>query len=151
MADNKTEQATPRRQKKAREMGQIARSRDLPAALALIASAAPLVWLGHTAVAHWGALYRYELDAAATEDLRVNSPTFYWSAVEVLRLASPILLAALAVSLVASLGQGGLNFAPQALSLKFDRLNPASKLGQIFSSLAINNLLKSLIPFGAIV
>lgn len=151
MAENKTEQATPRRQKKAREMGQIARSRELPAALALIASAAPLVWLGHTAVAHWGALYRYELDAAATEDLRVNSPTFYWGAVEVLRLASPVLLAALAVSLLASLGQGGLNFAPQALSLKFDRLNPASKLGQIFSSLAINNLLKSLIPFGALV
>jgi len=151
MAENKTEQATPRRQKKAREMGQIARSRELPAALALIAAAAPLVWLGHTAVAHWGALYRYELDAAATEDLRLNSPTFYWSAVEVLRLASPILLAALAVSMVASLGQGGLNFAPQALSLRFERLNPATKLGQIFSSLAINNLLKSLIPFAALV
>ena len=151
MADNKTEQATPRRQKKAREMGQIARSRELPAALALIAAVAPLIWMGHTAVAHWGALYRYELDAAATEDLRLNSPTLFWSAAEVLRLASPILLAAMAVSLMAGLGQGGLNFATQALSLRFERLNPATRLGQIFSSIAVSNLLKSLIPFSALV
>ncbi len=150
MADNKTEQATPRRQKKAREMGQIARSRELPAALALIASAAPLIWLGRAAVEHWGALYRYELDAAATEDLRLNSPTLFWSAIEVLRLAGPILLSAMAVSLMAGAGQGGLNFAAQALTPRFERLNPATKFGQIFSSLALNNLLKSLIPFGGL-
>jgi flagellar biosynthetic protein FlhB len=37
-----------------------------------------------------------------------------------------------------------------ALALKFDRFNPASKLGQIFSPVGLSNLLKSLLPFGAI-
>jgi flagellar biosynthetic protein FlhB len=48
------------------------------------------------------------------------------------------------------LAQGGVNFAPEALALKFDRFNPASKLGQIFSPVGLSNLLKSLLPFGAI-
>jgi flagellar biosynthetic protein FlhB len=34
--------------------------------------------------------------------------------------------------------------------LKFERFNPASKLGQIFSPVGLSNLLKSLLPFGAI-
>jgi flagellar biosynthetic protein FlhB len=33
--------------------------------------------------------------------------------------------------------------------LKFDRFNPASRLGQIFSPVGLSNLLKSLLPFSA--
>jgi flagellar biosynthetic protein FlhB len=46
--------------------------------------------------------------------------------------------------------QGGISIAPEALTLKFDRFNPASKLGQIFSPVGLSNLLKSLLPFGLI-
>jgi flagellar biosynthetic protein FlhB len=46
--------------------------------------------------------------------------------------------------------QGGVNIAPEALALKFERFNPATKLGQIFSPVGLSNLLKSLLPFGAI-
>lgn len=151
MADNKTEQATPGRLKKAREQGQVARSRELPAALSLIAAIGPLIWIGHSSLAHWASLYRYELDLASTEDLRLNNPALFWSAVEVLRLSSPILLVCMLVSLTAGLAQGGVNFAPQALAFKFDRFNPASRLSQLFSSVALSNLLKSLVPFSAII
>jgi flagellar biosynthetic protein FlhB len=48
------------------------------------------------------------------------------------------------------LAQGGVNFAPEALALKFERFNPVSKLGQIFSPMGLSNLLKSLLPFSAI-
>jgi flagellar biosynthetic protein FlhB len=54
------------------------------------------------------------------------------------------------VSLAGGFMQGGISFAPQAMELKFDRFNPVSKLGQIFSSAGLSNLLKSLLPFGAI-
>jgi flagellar biosynthetic protein FlhB len=53
-------------------------------------------------------------------------------------------------SVLTGLAQGGVNFAPEALALKFERFNPASKLGQIFSPVGLSNLMKSLLPFGAI-
>jgi flagellar biosynthetic protein FlhB len=64
-----------------------------------------------------------------------------------MRWIVPILMAGMAVSVFAGVAQGGLNFAPEALALKFDRFNPASKLGQIFSPMGLSNLLKSLLPF----
>jgi flagellar biosynthetic protein FlhB len=67
-----------------------------------------------------------------------------------MRWLVPILLAAMALSAFSGLAQGGVNFAPGALALKFERFNPVNKLGQIFSPVGLSNLLKSLIPFGAI-
>jgi flagellar biosynthetic protein FlhB len=87
---------------------------------------------------------------AATGDLESNGPVMFWSVVEVMRWIVPILLAGMVASMLTGLAQGGVNFAPEALALKFDRFNPASKLGQIFSPVGLSNLLKSLLPFGAI-
>ena len=151
MADgSKTEQATPKRRTKAREDGQVARSRDLPGVLALAAVTGVMVLMAPTAVTHWTTLYRNTLYAAASGDIESNGPVLFWTAVEVMRWIVPILLAAMAVSVFAGVAQGGINFAPGALALKFDRFNPASKVGQIFSPVGLSNLLKSLLPFGAI-
>jgi flagellar biosynthetic protein FlhB len=151
MADsNKTEEATPKRRNKAREQGQIARSRELPGVLALAAVAGTLTLMAPTAITHWTVLYRNTLYSAASGDIESNGPEIFWSAVEVMRWIVPTLMAGMLVSLLAGLAQGGLNFAPEALALKFDRFNPASRLGQIFSPMGLSNLLKSLLPFSAI-
>jgi flagellar biosynthetic protein FlhB len=151
MADSsKTEQATPKRRNKAREQGQIARSRELPGILALGAVLAVMTVMAPSAVTHWTVLYRNTLYAAASGDIETNGPVLFWSSVEVMRWIVPILMAGMVVSLLAGLAQGGVNFAPEALTLKFDRFNPASRLGQIFSPMGLSNLLKSLLPFSAI-
>jgi flagellar biosynthetic protein FlhB len=54
------------------------------------------------------------------------------------------------VSISAGLAQGGINFAPAALALKVERFNPVSKIGQMFSITGLTNLMKSLLPFSAI-
>src|ERR1039457_5837548 len=136
---NKTEQATPRRQGKAREQGQIARSRELPGVFALAGVAGVMMLMAPTAVTYWATLYRNVLNTASTSNLDCNGPVLFWSSVEVLRWIVPILLAAMALSAFSGLAQGGINFAPQALALKFDRFNPASKLGQIFSITGLSN------------
>jgi len=102
------------------------------------------------AVTHWTTLYRETLYAASTSNFDTNGPVLYWSAVEVMRWIIPLLLAALGASVSTGLMQGGINIAPEALALKFERFNPVSKLGQIFSPVGLSNLLKSLLPFGAI-
>jgi flagellar biosynthesis protein FlhB len=151
MADSsKTEQATPKRQSKAREKGQVARSRELPGVFALAGVAGATTLMASTSITHWTTFYRNALYAASTGNFESNGPLFFWSSVEVMRWIVPILLAAVLFSAFSGMAQGGINFAPGALALKFDRFNPASKLGQIFSPVGLSNMLKSLLPFGAI-
>lgn len=151
MADsNKTEQATPKRREKAREQGQIVRSRELPSVLAVVGAVAALCFMSRGAVTHWTTFYRNVLDSAATGDFQSSGPLFFWSSVEVFRWIVPVLMTALVLSVAAGLGQGGFNIAPKAMELKFDRFNPASKLGQIFSLTGMSNMLKSMLPFAAI-
>jgi len=151
MADSsKTEQATPRRREKAREKGQVARSRELPGVFAIAAMVGVLAIMAPSAITHWSVLYRNTINAAATGEIESNGPVLFWSSVEVMRWIAPILTAGMIVSALTGLAQGGFNFAPEAMALKFDRFNPASKLGQIFSPVGLSNLLKSLLPFAAI-
>ena len=66
MADSsKTEQATQKRQNKAREQGQVARSRELPGVLALAAVAGVMVLMAPSAITHWTVLYRNTIYTAA--------------------------------------------------------------------------------------
>jgi flagellar biosynthetic protein FlhB len=148
--DNKTEQATSKKRGEARKQGQIARSRELPSLLAMTGATAALCFMSRDAVTHWTTFYRMTLASAANSDLDSNGPVIFWSAVEVFRWIIPILFSALILSVSAGLAQGGINIAPGALALKFERFNPAATIGQIFSISGLSNLLKSLLPFSAI-
>src|SRR5215469_3841759 len=147
---DKTQKATPHRRKKAREKGQIARSREFGNVLALVGAAVTLAALCSDLVTRWAAFYHGLLIAACEGDIGASGPVWFWSAVEVLRWIVPVLLVAMVLSVSVSLAQGGLNFAPAALTPKFERLSPANRLGQIFSPVSLGNLLKSLLPFLAI-
>ena len=109
------------------------------------------LWLmSHNAITQWTSFFRKVLESAASGSIESNGPVIAWSTLEVFRWIVPVLSSALFLSVAAGLAQGGLSFAPEALELKFDRFNPASKLGQIFSPVGLSNLLKSLLPFAAI-
>ena len=151
MADsNKTEQATPRHRHKARERGQITRSRELSGALSLFAVAGVVVLMAREGSAHWSDFFRNALDSANTDNIEPNGPLLLWTSMEALRWVVPIMLVALVVSLASGLAQGGFIFAPEALSLKVDRFSPVGKLKQMFSPAGLSNILKSLLPFAAI-
>ena len=152
MADSsKTEQATPRHRQEARKRGQVTRSRELSGALSMSAVAGVVFLMGRESVPHWTHFFRTTLELASSDSISPNGPLLFWTSLEAMRWVFPITLTALAVSLFVGLAQGGFVFAPEALSFKFDRLSPASKLGQIFSPAGLSTILKSLLPFAAIV
>ncbi len=150
MADqNKTEKATPRRRQKAREEGQVVRSRDLVAGLGTMASVLLLAWQLPGFAADWRGLLRRELDFAATHPEQLLPP---WR--NHFSLFGGIALAAGISWMIATLGgvaQGGMVFAPKALAPNLSRLSPGSRLGQLFSLSALSHLLKALLPAGVIV
>jgi flagellar biosynthesis protein FlhB len=147
---NKTEKATPHRRKKAREQGQVARSREFGSVLALVGAAVTLSVISMDMAEHWASFYHGLLAASCEGDLSADGPVLFWTTVEVLRWIVPVLLVAMLLSVSVTLAQGGLNFAPVALAPKFERFSPANRLGQMFSFATLGNLLKSLLPFVAI-
>ena len=152
MADSsKTEKATPQRRKKAREQGQVARTRELSSALAWGGALALVAWQVPEVARQWRGLLQNSLDLSVAEPIRPGGPILFWMACGVLRWIVPVAGTAWVLSLSGGLAQGGLVFAPEALAPKPERMNPAGKLKQMFSLAGLSGILKSLLPFGVIV
>lgn len=147
---NKTEQATPRQRQKARERGQVTRSRELSGALSMSAIAGVLFLAGRDAIPHWTHYYRTMLDLSTAEAVEPSGPILFFTTIEALRWIVPILAAGFVASLAAGLAQGGFVFAPESLAFNFERLSPANRLKQLFSLAALSTILKSFLPFTAI-
>ena len=151
MADqSKTEKATPQRRKKAREQGQVARSRELSNALAWSGALGLVAWQVPEVSRQWRGLLQSSLDLSTREPVTPSGPILFWTGIGVMRWILPVLATAWVLSLSAGIAQGGLVFAPEALAFKPDRLNPVSKLKQMFSLTGLSAILKSLLPFSVI-
>jgi len=150
MADeSKTEKASPRRRQKAREQGQVPRSRDLTAGLASITAVVCYAWQMPNFAAAWRGLFRATLDAAA----HGNQPfMFNWRpTLPVFRAVGIASALGWIVAVGAGFAQGGFVFAPSALAPNWKRLDPASHIEQLFSLAALSRLLKSLLPTSVVV
>jgi flagellar biosynthetic protein FlhB len=152
MADSsKTEKATPQRRKKAREQGQVARTRELSNALAWGGALALLAWRLPDVPRQWRGFFQNTLDLSIQQPIMPGGPILFWTGCAVLRWIVPIVVTAWVLSVSGGLAQGGLIFAPEALIPKPERMNPAGKLKQMFSLAGLSGILKSLLPFGIIV
>ncbi|EKS9795590.1 MULTISPECIES: flagellar biosynthesis protein FlhB [Burkholderia] len=132
---DKTEAATPRRREKAREEGQVARSREL-ASFALLAAGFYGAWLlagpsgGHLQAMLRGA---FTFDRATAFDTSRMLSAAGSASLEGFAALLPILALTGVAALLAPMALGGWLISSKTFELKFDRLNPISGLGRIFS------------------
>lgn len=148
--DGKTEAPTPHRREKAREQGQVARSRELSGALAMLGALCVVSATSAGWVPAWRSLLRNSLAVAARQELTTDSWVVAGTAVQVIVWSALPVMAAWGLAAMASLAQGGILFAPEALAFKLSRISPASRFGQLFSLTALSNILKALLPSVAI-
>jgi flagellar biosynthetic protein FlhB len=145
--DDKTEQATPRRQQKAREQGQVARSREVAGALISFAGFWVLLQVSEGELRRWQVGWRNWTDMAWQSDFNPGTPIATWAAAAALRwILAPVALVWV-LAIAGSVAQGGLVFSFEALAPNVERLSPAKKLGQMFSLGGLSPIAKSLIPF----
>lgn len=150
MADqSKTERASPRRRQKAREQGQVARSRDLTAGLAGMTAVLVCAWQMPGFAGEWRGLLRRGLNLAATRPEAIV-PTWR-DVLPALRAAGLVAGLGWLTAVAGGFAQGGLVFAPSALAPNWKRLDPATHMEQLFSLPALSRLLKSLLPTSVIV
>jgi flagellar biosynthetic protein FlhB len=148
--ESKTEQATPRRRDKAREKGQVARSRELPSALALLTVTFLVWWQAAVWKLQWREFLAHSL-ALPSDDLKTYLTLLQRTAMLTIRWGAPPMLMSWLIAAGGNVAQGGFVFAPAALELKPERLNPASNLGKLFSLNSLRGLLKSLLPVAYLV
>lgn len=156
MSDDRTEKASPHRKHKAREQGDIPHSQDLTSAAALLAGTLVLGWVGP----RWGSLWASGLQKllalgqpATWVDGQMDTKVLALRAVIVAMLMPLVWIFAASFSGATLLGVAqsrGLNIAAEAMSPKFDRLNPVTNLKQLFSVRGVTRMVKSALPVAAL-
>ena len=154
MPGERTEQATQHRRDKARKEGDILHSRELSSAAGTLAGVMVLGAMGSHLLMVWRGTFAAFLDLGqpARWETAEIQPTLY----ALRRLAfdslAPlgVMMAAVAAGAlgVGIVQTGGVNFHPEMLGFKLDRINPVSNIKNLFSLRAAARLAKSLIPAG---
>lgn len=142
----KTEPATPQRLEKAREEGQVARSRELNTFLLLVAGVAMLWFLGGNLYRTFAGVLQSSMwfDPRAGTDVKVMLGIAANSAAQALLALMPIFGVLVVVAIVASISLGGLVFTAKALEFKGERLSPLKGIKRMFSAHTLVELLKTL-------
>jgi len=147
---NQTEQATPRRRQKAREKGQVARSRDLIGAASGTAATFVLFSMMSSFPHAFRVFFHDCLKGAVSGNLRIDTPVLLFTHSGVFIATGAALALGWVVALASAVAQGGLVFAPTSLLPAASRMSPAAKLGQLFSVTALRGLMKSMLPAAAV-
>jgi flagellar biosynthetic protein FlhB len=150
--DSRTERASEKRLREAREKGDSPRSRDFSAAAVTLAGVAVLVSMRHglgervAAILHDGLSIR----RAAVYDVDALGASLTTAGTAALWLLAPIFAVALVATLAAPLATGGIQFSGQALGFKGSRLDPLAGVGRMFSMRSLVELAKALLKVAVI-
>jgi flagellar biosynthetic protein FlhB len=135
---DRTEKATPKRRKRAREEGQVARSADLSGALVLGAGLLTIAATG-SAIAEAGGASMREMFGAIAHPARALSAAgldelMQATLATLVTCVAPVALACVGAALVAGAAQTGLRPSPRALKPDFRRINPVQGARNVFGA-----------------
>lgn len=154
MAENqdgqeKTEQATPKRQEDARKKGQVPRSREMTTMAMLLMGAVSLSMMGEHMIEGMGLIMHSNLalERASVFDPFALIEHFGQAIIDGILLLIPFLLVMLVTALAAPAVLGGWSFSVEALGFKFNKLNPLEGIKRIFAMRGLVELFKALAKF----
>lgn len=144
--EDKTEAATPQRLEKAREEGQLARSKELTTFIMLVGGIVAL-WATGSVIKDGLLLVMkssmgFERNVAF--DSKVALSQLLTQGAEALLSVAPFFAVMLVLSLIAPALLGGWNFSTKAIEPKFSKMNPIAGLGKMFSAQSASELVKAI-------
>jgi len=154
MAENedgqeRSEQATPKRQEEARKKGQVPRSREMTTMAMLLMAALCMSLMGGHMIERLGAVLQLglQVERAKLFDTFALIEILGQAVFQGFLLIFPFLLVMLVTALIAPVALGGWSFSAEALSFKAEKLNPLKGLKRIFAARGIVELVKALAKF----
>jgi flagellar biosynthesis protein FlhB len=153
-AEEKTEPATPKRRREAREKGQVAKSRELTTAVLLLVTFLTIRIFANSIYTNLSELLQLFLtfpinveDAVKIGDIINVYASCLWVFAKIM---APILLISALVAIVLNYLQVGFMFTLKPLIPKFNKLNPIEGFKNIVSKNALVELVKSILKIGVI-
>jgi flagellar biosynthetic protein FlhB len=147
----RTEEATPRRKQKAVEEGNVPKSRELSTGLTFFAAVLILYFYIPLMVEEFKKDFFLYF---SLPDYRLTKESTYLLFIDVLksiaRVSIPIMAVLIVVGVLSNIVQFGLVFSSKSLAIKWDRLNPVTGFGRIFSKKGLFELLKSILKISFI-
>jgi flagellar biosynthetic protein FlhB len=146
----KTEKATPKRKREAREKGQVFKSVEVISAFSLIVMFGVLkIFGGGIAgnITHMMTSF-FSGDMPDTVNASTAAGVLGSAIVSFLKIVAPVLIAAMLCGIVFNLVQVGFNFTAKALAPKAEKISMISGFKRIFSKRTLIDLVKALIKIG---
>ncbi len=148
--EDKTEDATPRRQEEAREKGQVAYSGELLSAVVLIGWTGAMLFAGGKLIGALAGVVQSVVQDAGARSLTDLSPQDISAlltglASEAFGPALVLMLLSLALAALIGYGQVGFVIATKALEMELSKLDPASGMKKLFSMRAVVRTAMSLV------
>jgi len=151
-AQEKTEQATPKRKGEARKEGNVARSTEVNSALVLLGGTLLLYFSGGKIFLRLQGLF---------ESIFTQSYNASWTPVSayahflgtgqfLLATAAPVVLGVMIVGLAANCMQVGFLFTAEPLTPKLSKINPLSGIKRLISTKSLAELIKGLLKIGIV-
>lgn len=143
----KTEPASPRRLAKAREEGQVARSRELVTFVMLSTGLACLWSTGDLMAGYLGSALRngLQFERASAFDASHMMVQAGGAVLQALQALIPLLALMLVAALVAPMLLGGWLLSAKSLTPKFSKMNPIAGIGRMFSTETLAELVKTIV------
>jgi flagellar biosynthetic protein FlhB len=145
-ATERTEQPTRKKLERARKKGQVPQSQELTSIVTLLALIM-IVALLAPSLLRWSVMQLkngMSCENAVFADSRSFMSFINTKIIESILVVCPILAALFAGSVLACAAISGLNFAPDAISLKFDHINPVTGFGKLVNARSMVKLLVSI-------
>lgn len=148
----KTEQATDARREEFRKQGNVAHTKELASAVVLLAAAGGLYATGRFFFQNLYEVFHYAFGPDMVHLVREGKFTdaFYFCGSKALILMAPVLGMAGIIGAASSILQIGFLQVEDALSPKFDKLNPVEGAKRIMSMRAVMEAVKSILKMAAV-
>jgi flagellar biosynthetic protein FlhB len=148
-SEDRTEEPTAQRLKKAREDGQIARSQELAPAAMMVIATLFFTMMGQYIFNRMSELFKHQLqfDRRITDKAELLPAIFGSSVVDGFLIVLPLLAILYVIAVLSTTLAGGFIFSPGLIAPKFSKLNPMSGLKRMFGPDALINLGKALLKF----
>lgn len=146
-SEEKTEQATPKQKREARDKGQVAKSDDLNTALILLSGVLLTLFFGGALIAQMKDTMAMLCKNLYYEDF--NADTFRTLIMDIsfknLDTVLPLMGGVMIVGLIASYSQVGINFSHKSIVPDFKKLNPISGVKNLVSRKSLVKVVMSLV------
>lgn len=148
----KTEEATPKRKEEARQKGQVAKSMELNSVFVIVGAFLTLKVLGSYIFDELFGYMKTIFTNLWLADLTITSAEqiFIEFAIIFLKTTLPVMCVILIVGLAVNFMQVGFAFSLEPLMPNFDKVNPITGFGRLFSKRSLVELFKSLFKIAVI-